>query len=153
ILWTAQRMNEPAPIAAPRGIRLSALALPALVLLQLFLGALLAGLHGGLIYNTWPTIDGALVPQASRLFFAAPAWSNFFDNILMVQFEHRTVAYVIFVAVFAHAPHIAKTLGAGRALYSAWALAAAVSLQVGLGIATLLHQAPIGLALTHQGVA
>jgi len=60
--WTAQQMVPGAPAPAlPRG-RATALVLLGLVLLQIYFGALLAGLRGGLIYNTWPLIDGGFVP-------------------------------------------------------------------------------------------
>lgn len=153
ILWTARRLVARPLIAAPRRIRWSALALPVLVLIQLYLGALLAGLRGGLIYNTWPLIDGALVPSGARLLFLSPAWSNLFDNVLTVQFEHRMVAYTLFVAAVAHAFDVARSLRGGAALSWALALASAVTIQASLGILTLLHQAPIALALMHQGMA
>jgi cytochrome c oxidase assembly protein subunit 15 len=121
------------------------------VLCQIYLGALVAGLHAGLIYNTWPLIDGGLVPRTSQLFFQQPWWQNFFENPLTVQFVHRTVAYVLWTAAVAHAIDVART--AKEVLASALALTAAVTLQPAVGIATLLHQAPIGLALLHQAVA
>ena len=74
-----------------RRIRASAIGLLVLVLVQIYLGALVAGLRAGLIYNTWPLIDGRLVPDASRLFFQEPLWRNFFENALTVQFDHRMV--------------------------------------------------------------
>ena len=69
-----------------------------LVFVQIYLGALVAGLRAGLIYNTWPLIDGALVPDAARLLFETPLWRNFFENALTVQFDHRMVAYALLVA-------------------------------------------------------
>src|SRR6202008_944730 len=98
---TAQLMDErpPAPSAAAvKGgqsmrIRAGATALLLLVLGQIYLGALVAGLRAGYVYNTWPLIDGALVPAAARLFFDTPLWRNFFENILTVQFDHRVLAY------------------------------------------------------------
>jgi cytochrome c oxidase assembly protein subunit 15 len=121
------------------------------VLFQIYLGALVAGLHAGLIFNTWPLIDGGLVPRASQLFFQEPWWRNFFENPLTVQFVHRTVAYGLWIAAVAHAIDVART--AKEVLASALALAAAVTLQAAVGIVTLLHQAPISLALLHQAVA
>ena len=120
---------------------------------QLYLGALVAGLRAGRIYNTWPDIDGGLIPSAARLFFETPWWRNLFDNTLTVQFEHRMVGYALFVLAALHAFDAirsrAGTAAAGGALW----LAAAVTLQATLGILTLLNQAPMDLALTHQGVA
>jgi len=69
-------------------LRATAVGLVVLVLAQIYLGALVAGLRAGLIYNTWPTIDGALVPAGARLFFEQPLWRNFFENALTVQFQH-----------------------------------------------------------------
>ena len=155
VLWTAQRPltaeGEGRGAAAPIRVRATAAGLIALVLCQIYLGALVAGLHAGLIYNTWPLIDGGLVPKAPSLFFQEPWWRNFFENPLTVQFLHRTVAHVLWIAAVAHTIDVARTAKAVRG--SALALAAAVTLQAAVGVITLLHQAPIGLALLHQAVA
>jgi cytochrome c oxidase assembly protein subunit 15 len=157
VLWTAQRLSPAKPDgegrggAAPARVRATAAGLIILVLCQIYLGALVAGLHAGLIYNTWPMIDGGLVPRALQLFFQEPWWRNFFDNPVTVQFIHRTVAYVLWIAAVAHAIDVART--AKEVLASALALAAVVTLQASVGIVTLLHQVPIGLALLHQAVA
>jgi cytochrome c oxidase assembly protein subunit 15 len=72
-----------------------------LVLFQIWLGALVAGLHAGLTYNTWPLMDGRLWPEG--LLAMAPAWTNFFENPLTVQFVHRMGAYLLFVVSLWHA--------------------------------------------------
>jgi cytochrome c oxidase assembly protein subunit 15 len=128
IVWTAQGLVPRAPIVAPTRVRAGALAVLALVIVQIYLGALVSGLRAGLIYNTWPLIDGTVVPEGARLFFYSPLWRNFFENTLTVQFDHRMAAYAL-------------------------ALASAVILQAALGIATLIHQAPLALALLHQAMA
>ena len=151
ILWTAQRLRGTMPLVVPARIRVSAVALLMLVLVQIYFGALLAGLRGGLIYNTWPLIDGALVPSSERLLFLAPAWTNLLDNVLTVQFEHRVTAYALWLFAILHAMDAARRGGA--AFTSALALAVAVTIQAGLGILTLLHAAPISLSLMHQGMA
>jgi heme a synthase len=152
LLWTALR-TLPLPVSGPvlRRIRAGAAAIVALVLAQIYLGALVAGLDAGLVYNTWPLIDGAWLPDTSRLFFAQPAWRNFFENALTVQFQHRMMAYVLCGFVVLHALDVWRN--ARRASVSAGLLAAAVVAQVVLGITTLLHQAPLALALAHQTVA
>ena len=66
-----------APIEAPPRIRASAIALLALVLVQIYLGALVAGLRAGLIYNTWPLIDGSFIPDAARLLHRHAAVAEF----------------------------------------------------------------------------
>jgi heme a synthase len=153
ILWTARRLDDAAAVAAPPRIRGGAIALLALVLLQIYLGALVAGLRAGYVYNTWPLIDGALVPDASRLFFDVPVWRNFFENTLMVQFDHRMLAYVIWFAAIVHAVNVARNVKSGPLVAGAIILTAAVTLQAALGIFTLLMVVPISLALLHQAMA
>jgi cytochrome c oxidase assembly protein subunit 15 len=153
LIWTAQRLDVRASPPLPGRIRCSAIALLALVLAQIYLGALVAGLRAGYIYNTWPLIDGALVPDAARLFFAAPLWRNFFENTLTVQFDHRMLAYAIFLCALLHAFDVAHTVKKGWVVTSANVLAIAVALQAVLGIATLLLRVPITLALMHQAMA
>ena len=153
ILWTAARLTPHAAAVAASRIRLSALGLVFLVLLQIYLGALVAGLRAGLVYNTWPLIDGRLVPDAARLFFQQPLWWNFFENALTVQFDHRMVAYALFLAAVLHVIDVARNAHERSALTGAVALVCALAIQIGLGILTLLHSVPIDLALSHQGMA
>src|ERR1700681_415476 len=152
LVWTAQWCAPRSGTLAPLRVRSSAKFLLALVLVQIYLGALVAGLRAGLIYNTWPLIDGELVPPASQLWFSEPWWRNFFENPLTVQFDHRLVAYALLGAAILHAVD-AGVLRRGAALRSALALACAIALQAALGILTLLEQAPLALALMHQGMA
>ena len=148
ILWTARSLRIPGAEAPPRRLRVTAMGLALLVLFQIYLGALVAGLDAGLVFNTWPRIDGALIPSADRLWFESPAWRNLFENTLTVQFNHRMVAYALWIAVVLHTVDAARSRGA--ALNGALVLACAVTLQAGVGIVTLLHQAPLHLALLHQ---
>jgi heme a synthase len=154
LIWAALRLELP-HIAhpAPARIRRGAGALVFLVLLQIYLGALVAGLDAGLIYNTWPLIDGTFVPELGRLFFDAPWWRNFFENTLTVQFTHRMMGYALWVVAVLHALDTVRALGRGPAVVNGLLLAAAVTLQAVIGIVTLLAQAPIELALLHQGTA
>lgn len=153
IVWTAARLAGRPSIDAPPRIRKTAFALLALALVQIYLGALVAGLRAGLIYNTWPLMDGAFIPDAARLFYEAPWWRNFFDNTLTVQFTHRMVAYAIWVAAMLHAFDAWRTMRGGPAVTHAMVLAGLVTIQAVLGILTLLQQVPIGLALAHQAGA
>ena len=153
VIWTAAGLAPRAPIAAPLRLRASAVALVVLAIVQIYLGALVAGLRAGLIFNTWPLIDGSLVPDASRLFFHSPLWRNFFENALLVQFNHRVVAYALWLLAVLHAADVARTVRAGAALTGALALACAVTIQAALGIVTLIYQTPIALALAHQAMA
>jgi heme a synthase len=94
-----------------------------------------------------------LVPDTARLFFETPLWRNFFENILTVQFDHRMVAYVIFVGALLHVVDVARTAKESLARTGAFILFAGVALQVALGIATLVWVVPLPLALAHQAMA
>jgi cytochrome c oxidase assembly protein subunit 15 len=153
LLWTAQGLAPRFGPPVPGRLRVSAKILLGLVLAQIYLGALVAGLRAGLIYNTWPLIDGHLAPAASQLLFNEPWWRNFFENPLTVQFDHRLLAYALLAAAIWHALDVMRNLPSGAARSGAIALAGAVTLQAALGILTLLAQAPLGLALMHQSMA
>jgi heme a synthase len=153
ILWTARRLDDRESTPAPVAIRATAIGLLVMVLGQIYLGALVAGLRAGYVYNTWPLIDGALVPEASRLFFDVPLWRNFFENALTVQFDHRMLAYAIWLIAVLHAFNAWRLARIGPVVVGAIALAAAVTVQAALGIATLLEAVPISLALSHQAMA
>jgi cytochrome c oxidase assembly protein subunit 15 len=153
IVWTLRRLGERQQSAQPSRLKITAMVLMALTFVQLYLGALVAGLRAGRVFNTWPDIDGALIPSAARLLFEAPWWRNLFDNTLTVQFEHRMVAYALFALAILHAVDAIRSRAGAAAVNGAFWLAAAMSLQAALGILTLLNQVPILLALTHQAMA
>jgi cytochrome c oxidase assembly protein subunit 15 len=147
ILWTAQQLRPEPPRPMPSRLRVAALALMLLVLLQIYLGALVAGSGAGLAYNTWPLIDGAFIPAVGSLLHMTPAWRNAFENILTIQFDHRMVAYTIWVVAVLHAIDAFRS---GRAVAGATMVAVLVTLQAALGIVTLLYQVALPLALSHQ---
>lgn len=154
LLWTAwsllpqadERTRRP---SAPRHRRVAGLLL-ALIFLQVVLGALVAGLKAGLTHNTWPLMDGQLIPAG--LWVMSPWYLNLFENVTTVQFNHRMVAYLIVVGVLWHAASIVRA-DDGRLGPSAFALAIAVLAQAALGIWTLLAHVPLNLGLAHQGAA
>jgi cytochrome c oxidase assembly protein subunit 15 len=150
ILWTAQQLAPAAKSSAPKRLRIVAFTIAGLLLIQIYLGALVAGLHAGLIYNSWPTIDGAFIPDSARLFFMSPAWHNLFENTLTVQFDHRMLAYAIWVLAGLHAIDARQ---ARSGAIGAIILAGAITLQAALGVATLMNQAPLPLSLAHQWMA
>jgi cytochrome c oxidase assembly protein subunit 15 len=121
------------------------------VLLQVAAGAFVAGLKAGNGWNTWPLMDGALVPQG--LGAMSPWWANLFENALAVQFNHRLLAYAIAAAVAWHLWSLLRGEPDGRGRNSGLALGGAVLAQVVLGIWTLLAHVPIPLALLHQAGA
>jgi heme a synthase len=151
-LWTALGLEMRPTIAVPARTRTAAAALVILALLQIYIGALLAGLRGGLVYNTWPSIDGAFIPPVTELFSINPGWHNLFENVLTVQFEHRMTAYALWAGAMWHAVSVGRLAGS-RVAISAIVLATGVTVQGCLGILTLVQQVPLPLALLHQAMA
>jgi heme a synthase len=153
LVRAADRVATPASVAMPRRIGLGASALLVLVLVQIYLGALVAGLHAGLIYTTWPLIDGSLVPSPASLLFDRPTWRNFFENPLTVQFDHRMVAYALVASALVHLADVLRTVESRRLRTGAVLLTVAVCAQATLGIITLVAAAPLALAMAHQAMA
>ena len=131
-------------------LRWQAGCLVGLALLQIGLGALVAGLHAGLIYNTWPLMDGHVLPAFQALFAMTPWWQNFLDNHMTVQFCHRLGAYTLLALALYHwrqcRLYVPLTPQASQAVI----LLGLVLLQATLGIVTLLTLVPLPLALLHQ---
>jgi cytochrome c oxidase assembly protein subunit 15 len=123
-----------------------ALGFIALIYCQMLLGALVAGLHAGLIYNTWPDMNGRVFPDDA--FFYAPWWRNFFENPGLAQFDHRMVAYA--VGALAVLIYVRAIKLMGLAKKTGKAATVLVVIQIFLGIVTLMMQAPQWLAATHQ---
>lgn len=136
---------------ADRETRRFAGILVILTLFQIYLGGLVAGLDAGMSYNTWPLMDGSLIP--GDLFIIEPLWRNFFENPKTVQFVHRFGAYVVFAAALWHMIATRRrqpgTTHARRALV----FFHLVLLQAAVGIAALLTQVHLHVALTHQALA
>lgn len=117
-----------------------------LLLLQIISGAFVAGLHAGLTYNTFPLMDGELIP--SGLWLMKPWYVNIFENITMVQFLHRILGVINFINISFYAYVIYS-----KASKIAILLFSIVGIQFILGVLTLLLQVPLKFALLHQGVA
>ncbi len=162
LLWTAARWQDKAveplsgklnQVAPAKIIRAGAIALLVLLLAQIYLGALVAGLRAGHTYNSWPLIDGSLVPDSSRLLFDAPLWRNFFENPLTVQFDHRMLGYAVGLIALLHLFNVARVVKYGPVFTSAVLVTAVVLVQAALGVWTLLTVVALPLALLHQGTA
>jgi cytochrome c oxidase assembly protein subunit 15 len=137
--------------AAGRATQRFAGWLVVLVLVQIYLGALVAGLHAGMTYNTWPLMDGAIWPDG--LLTQQPWWINFFENPKTVQFMHRMGAYVVFAAAIWHAVATLRAAPGTAHARRAVILMLLVSLQAVVGIATLLSVVHLHTALTHHALA
>ena len=151
ILWTAQQLGRASRSRSPAADRASALGLMVLVLVQIYLGALVAGLRAGLIYNTWPLIDGPgarRVPAVGSGAVLAQPVREPPDRA--VRSPHGRLCAAVARAA---ACRRCRPSGEARRGRRHGALAVAATLQAVLGILTLLHQVPIALALAHQAMA
>ncbi len=151
ILWIAlEYLRAPAPTDTKdkelkgTGMSKRATAFAGLVYFQMLLGALVAGLHAGLIYNTWPDMNGRLLPEDP--FFSRPWWINFFENPGLAQFDHRIGAYL--VAAFAAWIYVQGIRLSGHARISAKVVAIITTIQIALGHH---HAAAAGAGMAGRG--
>jgi len=151
IMWVALRLKFPVLHSVPVGLRRGANGLIALIFVTIFSGALVAGLDAGLVYNTFPLMDGDLIPEG--LFDQTPLLANFFENIITVQFEHRVLAIVTLVLVLYFVFRLHQAQPALPVRNAATALGAMAVAQVILGITTLLLVVPVSIAAIHQAGA
>ena len=156
MFWTALSLTfadhpadrEPAHRALGRG----ALAVAALVFVMAITGGFVAGIRAGFAYNTFPLMNGAVVPP--EIFMIDPWWKNFFWNMATVQFDHRAIAWLLAFVVPALWWKVESVEGLPpRARAGGRLLLALLALQIALGIATLLLVVPIPLAAAHQAGA
>ncbi len=131
----------------PRGFAVAAAAFALMVYVQLGLGALVAGLRAGLIYNSWPLMGSSFLPAEAFHTLDAP-W----NDAATAQFDHRLIGYGVlaFALVQAFAAIRAAPDAVARRAVS---IAGVAMLQVALGVLTLVFSVPIFLALAHQATA
>jgi heme a synthase len=120
-------------------------------LFQIYLGALVAGLDAGFTYNTWPLMDGAVVP--GDLFIQQPFWINLFENPKTVQFIHRLGAYTLFALALMNMVIALRAAPSTTHARRAVVLFALVTIQAAIGITTLLLEVPLHWGLLHQAGA
>ncbi|TDW24733.1 cytochrome c oxidase assembly protein subunit 15 [Rhizobium azibense] len=151
-MWIMRGLSPHSNDAAPtEGSRAWAAIIAIFALFQIYLGALVAGLDAGFAYNTWPLMDGAIIPF--DLLIQKPAWINFFENPKTVQFIHRAGAYVLFALAFINMMVALRAAPQTTHARRAVVLFALVTLQAAVGIATLLLQVPLHWGLLHQAGA
>ncbi len=152
LLWLALQCLRPAVSAArPAPLRTHAVVVAVWTLVTVLAGAFVAGIDAGLAYNTFPLMDGHLIPPG--FLQHDPWWLNFFENTATVQFTHRMFGILLVVAVLwlwfraqavALGPVTRKVLDA---------LMTMALVQMTLGIATLLTSVAIPLGVLHQAGA
>ena len=125
-----------------------------LVILQVIYGAFVAGTKAGMVYTTWPMMEGEWVPESMTYMLQKDGISSLINNLASVQFIHRSLAYLITIIVVALILKVwkDKQLEAGQKK-SAYVLGGLVVLQIILGIYTLLNSVPVALGVIHQATA
>ncbi|MDW4497820.1 COX15/CtaA family protein [Sulfitobacter sp. D35] len=142
-LMQARRAREAKPWSMATGLMHFAF-------LQILIGAMVAGIDAGRSYTDWPLMGGAFFPDTG--FALEPAWRNFFENPGLVQFIHRMVGYALFAfTIFAWTR--GRRSSHPRTRFAFNAVLAAMSLQILLGIVTVLYGAPVQIAILHQLLA
>ncbi|MGH7156057.1 MAG: COX15/CtaA family protein [Acetobacteraceae bacterium] len=150
VLWTGLGLLRPQPEQYNGGgpVRAAAIVLCALVAVTIVAGSLVAGTYAGFVYNTFPLMEGRLIPaNYDRL---SPFVRNLTQNLAAVQFDHRvlatltgvTAAIMLVLGLVCRIPRSARV--------SVFAAAALVAVQYALGVATLLLVVPVPLGVAHQ---
>lgn len=148
----ATSLTPPRRLEQARG-RAASWLLLALTFIQIALGGLVAGSKAGFTFNTWPLMDGALVPSGSTLFAQPAFWENFIDNVALVQLNHRLGAYLLLAAALWHAFAMRGAAPDSGTAKRATAIAGLTLTQAALGIVTLLLVVPLWAGLAHQALA
>lgn len=151
MLWVALSLIFPRDGTTRHPWYRRAVALCSLIAVTIISGGFVAGLKAGKIFNTFPMMGDYWIPPG--VMALDPWWRNLFDNPALVQFDHRALAITTFVACIVFWIAIRGHHLAGRARLAVHLLLAAVTLQVVLGVLTLLYHVPIALGAAHQGSA
>jgi len=152
MLWAVFTLLErqPAP-AVPRGLHRASVGLGILAFVTVLSGGFVAGLKAGHAFNTFPLMAGQWIPPGYLAL--EPVWRNLFENIASVQFNHRLLAVSTFTLVVVFVFQVMRNKALTRTRLPALLLVGVVTVQVALGISTLLWYVPVALAATHQAVA
>jgi cytochrome c oxidase assembly protein subunit 15 len=154
MFWTALTLLRPAGAADARTKPLfrGAVSLAALIFVMALSGGLVAGIRAGFAYNTFPLMNGHVVPP--EIMQISPWYMNFVNNMATVQFDHRLLAWTLLVLVPIWWWRVRATPDvSARARLAAHLLLAMLLAQVSLGISTLVLVVPLPLAALHQAGA
>ena len=165
MVWTTLNVMNPvspaqlpaateALISATKQLRKAAHPLAGLIGLTAISGAYVAGMDAGRAYNTFPLMDGKVVPDEYLKDWESKGWRNFFENTAAVQFNHRVLALTTLASVSAvHAMFRGNAALSSQSKLHLNALMGVTVAQVGLGITALLYHVPAELGSAHQANA
>jgi len=147
MFWLALDLWPDEKPDGPRRLYIPAIGLAVAIYLQILLGAFVAGLRAGHVFNTWPLMDGKFIPDG--YFVGAPGFNDLFETMAAVQFNHRISAYLVAGLSLWFWIVARRTALRDRAS----AVLHAVVFQIFLGVAAIIAATPIGLGLLHQAGA
>ena len=154
LLWLAlELLRGPRRVADARlaGLRRGAAGVCALVLAMAASGGLVAGIRAGFAYNTFPLMNGHVVPP--EILMIDPWYLNFVHNMATVQFDHRLIALLLAVAIPLLCWKIVRSDAPVAARRGALVMVGMLAAQIALGVATVLLVVPVPLAAAHQAGA
>lgn len=123
----------------------------AVVLLMIASGGFVAGTRAGFVYNTFPLMAGAWVPDG--IWSLAPGWRNLFENVITIQFLHRALAVVVALVIGAYWLRSQRLPRGDPGRLTAGLMLAVLGAQLALGISTLVYKVPLVLGAAHQAGA
>jgi cytochrome c oxidase assembly protein subunit 15 len=153
ITWTAMSVLYPSKtnLSVPvRSMYKTSVAVSATLFLMVLSGGFVAGLQAGLIYNTFPLMGNSFIPP--NLFVLTPFWTNFFDNMTTVQFDHRIIAYILAIMIPIFWFKLRRRDVSNRTKTLSNLLLGLLALQIVLGITTLIYHVPTVLGVAHQAI-
>jgi len=152
MLWVIFILLERKPAApVPHGMHRATVGLGLLTFVTVLSGGFVAGLKAGHAFNTFPLMAGQWIPPGYLAL--EPMWRNLFENIPSVQFNHRLLAIMTFTLVLVFVFQAVRNKALAGFRRPVITLAGVVTLQVALGISTLVWYVPVALAAAHQAVA
>jgi cytochrome c oxidase assembly protein subunit 15 len=155
MFWTALSLLYPktagTAVDRQRPLRRFSWVITGLVFLMILLGGLVAGIRAGFSYNTFPLMNGHWIPP--EIFMLQPWYLNFFNNMATVQFNHRLIAWVLFLLAPLFWFSSRRSALTSHARLAGNLLLALLLVQIALGITTLVHVVPLPLAAAHQAGA
>ena len=155
ILWVAFGLLKKSPDriinSATKKLYNYSKGLIALILVMIASGGFVAGTKAGFAYNTFPLMAGKFIPDG--LYSIQPFWLNWFENITTIQFNHRLIAYILVLLVPLFCFSVRRLGITQRARTAAHFLLAILIIQISLGVATILLNVPVVIAVSHQAGA
>lgn len=147
--WLALTLLKPVPEKTSKALKILTHITMTVLILQILMGGLVAGLKAGFIFNTWPLMGDTFIPE--HLLGFDPWYRSFIDSAVTTQFDHRIGAYILVILAGAlvwkaRSPEVSKPVKTAATIAAATILA-----QVILGILALVNEVPVGLGTAHQG--